>query len=95
MRAKRLAGIKNIDGKHKVQHASFIWTHISLILLESLCFVCNGAVYAMGLYIDSMAAKSELGKDFDCLPPISLERNQALAEREYPAACKAFFDSHF
>ncbi|CAL8467962.1 g7500 [Coccomyxa elongata] len=51
VRAKRLAGIKNID------------------------------VYAMGLYIDLMAAKSELGKDFDCLPPVSLEGNQALAER--------------
>ncbi len=49
----------------------------------------------MGLYIDSMAAKSELGKDFDCLPPISLEGNQALAERDFPATCNAFLDTCF
>ncbi len=42
----------------------------------------------MGLYIDSTAAKKVLGEDFDCLPPISLEHNQALAEREFPATCK-------
>ncbi|EIE20825.1 chalcone isomerase [Coccomyxa subellipsoidea C-169] len=50
-RAKKLAGLKNID------------------------------VYAMGFYIDSRAAKQELGRDFDCLPPVSLEHNQVLAER--------------
>lgn len=37
----------------------------------------------MGFYIDTGAAKGELGRDFDCLPPVSLEHNQALAESEY------------
>lgn len=37
----------------------------------------------MGFYMDENAAKQTCDKDFSCLPPASLEQNQALAEREY------------
>ena len=39
------------------------------------------AVYAMGFYMDKDAAKQTCSEEFSCLPPASLERNQALAER--------------
>ena len=42
------------------------------------------AVYAMGFYMDENAAKQACSKEFSCLPPVSLERNQALAERASP-----------
>ncbi|KAK9909647.1 hypothetical protein WJX75_005569 [Coccomyxa subellipsoidea] len=48
---------------------------------KRLAGIKNIDVYAMGFYIDTGAAKGELGRDFDCLPPGSLEHNQALAER--------------
>ena len=35
----------------------------------------------MGFYMDTRAAKDMLGNDFGCLPPVSLEHNQTLAER--------------
>ena len=38
------------------------------------------AVYAMGFYMDEKAAKQTCDSDFSCLPPTSLEHNQALAE---------------
>jgi hypothetical protein len=41
------------------------------------------AVYALGFYVDAHAARRELGKEFGCLPPVSLEHNQALAERAH------------
>ena len=40
------------------------------------------AVYAMGFYMDENAAKQTCDKHFSCLPPASLEQNQALAERK-------------
>ena len=39
------------------------------------------AVYAMGFYMDKDAAKQTCSEEFSCLPPASLEHNQALAER--------------
>ena len=47
--------------------------------------VCR-AVYAMGFYMDENAAKQTCSKEFACLPPASLERNQALAERVFPTS---------
>ena len=38
------------------------------------------AVYAMGFYMDEKAAKQICDSEFSCLPPTSLEHNQALAE---------------
>lgn len=40
-------------------------------------------MYALGFYVDAHAARRELGKEFGCLPPASLEHNQALAERAH------------
>ena len=42
--------------------------------------LCARAVYAMGFYMDEKAAKHTCDSDFSCLPPTSLQHNQALAE---------------
>ena len=42
--------------------------------------LCARAVYAMGFYMDEKAAKQTCDSDFSCLPPTSLQHNQALAE---------------
>ena len=40
------------------------------------------AVYAVGFYMDEKAAKQTCDREFSCLPPVSLEHNQALSERK-------------
>ena len=48
--------------------------------LASCEALCARAVYAMGFYMDEKAAKQTCDGDFSCLPPTSLQHNQALAE---------------
>ena len=49
--------------------------------VKDTCEAYNArAVYAMGFYMDEKAAKQTCDSDFSCLPPTSLEHNQALAE---------------
>ena len=37
----------------------------------------------MGLYVDTETAEQEAGPEVDCLPAMSPEHNEALAEREH------------
>jgi hypothetical protein len=84
-RAKKLVGIKNIDGEHFLHlpcRTVHEFTCQSRPDRQQMTRKLIGAVYAMGFYMDENAAKQTCDKDFSCLPPASLEQNQALAERK-------------
>ena len=88
VRSKKLMGMKNIDGDGHTQVLRLNSTRVASCKAHSCmppqCRHVIVAVYALGFYVDTHAAKRELGREFGCLPPASLEHNQALAERAFP-----------
>lgn len=82
VRYKKALGIKNIDGADKAVSLHACHQNSCQPIqwpVESSFLVAT--VYAMGLYIDAEAAERAVGKEVDCLPAMSPEHSEALAER--------------